>query len=72
MIIKVKIKPGSNEESLEKISNTEYKAKIKALPEKNQANIRLIKLLAKEFNAATKSIKIKNLSSKNKIIEIKQ
>ena len=72
MIIHVKTKPNAKKESLQKISEKEYSAEIKEIPEKNKANIRLINILAKEFKVSPKQIKIKNPRSRDKIIEIDQ
>ena len=70
MIINVKTIPNSSISKIEKISEKNYKARIKSPPKNNKANIELINLLAKEFNISVKLIKIKNPASKNKIIEI--
>lgn len=70
MIIRVTVKPSSNKNILEKISDGEYKAEVKAVPERNKANNSLINLLAKEFNTPVNKIRIKNLTSRKKIIEI--
>jgi len=70
MIIKIKVKPNSRENKLEKINDNEYHADITEKAEDNKANIELIKLLSKYFNISHKNIKIKNPSSRNKIIEI--
>lgn len=71
MIIKVKVKPNSKEERLEKISEKEYSIFVKEPAEDNKANIRVINLLSKEFDTSYKNIKIKNPTSRNKVIEIK-
>ncbi len=70
MIIKVKTKPNSDKELLEKLSETEYKAELKEPAEDNKANIRLINLLSKEFLVSHKQIKIKNPRSRIKLVEI--
>ena len=70
MIIRVKTKPNSKEEKIEKISEREYAVSVKEPAENNKANIRLINLLSKELNASHKDIKIKNPASRNKIIEV--
>ena len=66
MIINVKTIPSSNVSKIEKISEKEYKARIKSPPKNNKANMELINLLAKEFKISVKLIKIKNPASKNK------
>ncbi|MBU0760553.1 MAG: DUF167 domain-containing protein [Nanoarchaeota archaeon] len=72
MILKIKVKPNSSRDSLEKISPTEYKAELKAPPQNNKANLALIKLLAKEFSVPQSKIKIKNPSSRKKVVEIQK
>jgi len=72
MIINVKVKPNSNEDKIEKISEKEYIIHVKEPAEDNKANIRLINLLSKGLNAPHKNIKIKNPKSRNKIVEIKE
>lgn len=70
MIIKVKVKPNSNKNEIIKIDENNYKAQITEPAEDNKANIKLINLLSKEFNVSFKNIKIKNPTSRNKIVEI--
>lgn len=69
-MLNIKIKPSSNRESIEKISDREYKIELKEPPENNKANIRLINLLAKEFKVPARNIRIKNPKSRNKIVEL--
>ena len=71
MKISIKAKPNSRESKIEKISKKEFTAHLKAPAKDNKANIELIKLLAKHFKTSSKSKKIKNPTSKNKIVEIK-
>lgn len=68
MIIKIKIKPQSKEERIDKISESEYFACLKERAEKGKANIALLKLLRKEFGKNAKIVKGK--SSRNKIVEV--
>lgn len=70
MKIKVSVKPNSGSSVLEKISDLEYRANLKAVPEKGKANLELIKLLAKEFKVSAKNIEIKTTKSRKKIVEI--
>lgn len=69
MIIKVNVKPNSRENKIEKIGE-EYKVFLKAPARDGKANVALIKLLAKEFEVGWKYIKIKNPTSKRKIVEV--
>lgn len=70
MKIRVAVKPGAPFSRLEKMSDTEFKAYLKALPEKGKANEELIKLLAKELKVPAQSIRIKTKTSRNKVVEI--
>ena len=72
MIIKVKVKPNSREEKVEKLSEGEYVISVKEPAEDNKANIRVINLLSKELGVSYKNIKIKNPTSRDKVIEVKQ
>ena len=70
MIINISVKPNSNENKLIKIDDRNYIAYISEPAEKNKANVQLIRILCKEFNVSHKNIKIKNPSSRKKIVEI--
>jgi uncharacterized protein (TIGR00251 family) len=67
MIIHVKVKPNSLEQSVEKIDE-DYFVKLKSSPEDGKANLELIKFLSKYFGS---EVKIKSgFSSRRKIVEI--
>mgnify|MGYP001583563086 CR=1 FL=1 len=67
MIIKIKVKPNSGKQSIEKKGES-YLVNVKSPAENNRANIEMIKLFGNYFK---KSVRIKlGLTSKNKIIEI--
>ncbi len=69
MNFKIKIKPGSGKQEIEKISKDEYRVCVKSRAEDNKANLELVKFLKKYFS---KDIKIiKGLKSRNKIVEVK-
>lgn len=70
MILHITVKPNSSKDSLEQISSKEYKASIKAPAENNKANIKLTNLLSKHFKIPASKIKIKNPTSRKKIIHI--
>lgn len=70
MIIKVKVKPNSRHQKIEKISEQEYKISLKERVEDNKANIELLKLLKRYFNKEVRIIK--GLKNRNKIIQIGQ
>lgn len=72
MKILVHAKPSSKRESIEKISENEFKIEVKEPPDKDKANSRIIKILSKEFKVSASRIKIKNPSSRKKIVEISE
>jgi len=68
MIIKVKVKTNSNEQEIIKQDDF-YLVKLKSLPVKGKANLELLRIIRKYFNA--KEVKIKSgFTNKNKLIEI--
>ncbi len=72
MIVKVSVRPNSAEEKVERVADREYKISIREPARDNKANIRVINLLSREFNTSYKNIKIKNPTSREKIVEIRE
>lgn len=71
MRIYVKVSPRSSKNEIEEIGKNEYKIKITAPPVNGEANLMLIKILAKYFNVSKSAINIiGGKSSKIKIIDI--
>lgn len=70
MFIKIKVKPSSGKQEIEKISESQYLVHLKSPAEDNKANVELVKLLQKYFHADAIKIKL-GLTSKNKLIEVK-
>lgn len=70
MIIKVKIKPGAREENILQINENEFVVSVKERAVNGKANDKLLKILAKKFGWGIKEIKIKNPTSRKKLIEI--
>ena len=69
-LLKVKVKPGAKENSVEKWDNKAQalEIKLKAAPEKGKANIELLKFLKKELGIKAR---IKSgMTSREKILEI--
>jgi len=67
MIIKVKVKPNSSEQSIEKIGG-DYLVKLKSSPEDGKANLELIKFLSKYFGS---EVRIKSgFTSRHKVVEV--
>jgi len=72
MIINVKVKLGSPEQKVSKISENKFLIRLKSKPENNKANIDMIKLLSKYFKIPYIKIKIKSgFTSSNKTVEIR-
>jgi uncharacterized protein len=70
MIIRVHVKPNSKDNKIEKISGEEYNINLKEPAEDNRANKEMVNILAKHFNVNFRKIKIKNPTSRDKIVEI--
>ncbi|RMD65977.1 DUF167 domain-containing protein [Candidatus Pacearchaeota archaeon] len=68
--IKVKVKPNSREDKLEKISEASYLAWVKAPAREGKANLAVQRLLAKEFKVSPLDVNIKTPSSREKVVEI--
>ncbi len=77
MLIKIKVKPNSSEQSVERISSELFSEKgyeglylvrLKSSAEEGKANLELIKVLSKYFG---REVKIKRgFTSRNKVVEI--
>ncbi len=68
MILTIKVRPGSRESRFDAENKLAY---LKSSPEKNKANIELIKLMAKQFHVSSSKIRIlQGQTSRNKKIEI--
>lgn len=70
MIIKVKVIPNSSINRIEISEDGNYKVKVKSVPLKGKANAEVISLLAKHFNVSENNVKIKNPTSRLKLVEI--
>ena len=70
--LRIKVHPNSAKTEVKDILEDEtVKINVSAVPEKNKANIQLIKFLAKEFNVEKSSIKIlSGVSERIKLIKI--
>lgn len=72
MRISVKAKPGSREESVEKIDDANYIVSVKEPPVEGRANLAIIKALAAYFRVdALRVIIVSGHRAKNKQIEIR-
>ena len=73
MKIFVKVKPNSKEESIKKLSDTNFEICVKEPPVKGKANAAIIKVLAKRFGVPLSSVNIIiGHTSRQKIVEIKR
>lgn len=71
MKIIVKAKPGSQEDKIEKINETNYIVSVKALPIGGKANAAIIKLLADYFDVSPSLVQIiSGYMARTKVIEI--
>ncbi len=71
MIIKVKVKPNSFDDKIEKVEENEYVIYVTEPARNGRANIAVVRILARELGVDFRNIKIKNPSSRKKIVEIK-
>lgn len=68
---RIKVKPNSHIDKIEKVSDLEYRVHITAPPVDGKANAYLIKYLADFFAISKSSIKLqKGLSSQYKTVEL--
>ncbi len=70
MKIRVKVIPHSVREEVIRISENKLVVRLLERAEKGNANARLRKILAKEFNVGAKDVIIKNLMSREKVVEL--
>jgi uncharacterized protein (TIGR00251 family) len=66
IIITVTVRPNAATSGLVQISPAEYKASVKALPEKGKANKAVIELLADHFGVARSAVTILHGQNKKK------
>lgn len=69
MLISIKVKPNSKEFKIEKIDESNWIVHVRSEPEKNKANIEIIKEISKIYGNCKI---VKGLKSKKKVIEIIQ
>ncbi len=69
MKILIKAKPDSDENKVEKISDTQYEVSVKDPPVQGRANRAIIKLLSEYFHTSNVRI-ISGHISRNKIVEV--
>jgi uncharacterized protein (TIGR00251 family) len=71
-IITVQVQPKARQQQLIQLSATEFKARLKAAPERGQANAELLALLADHFGLPPSRLTIiQGKTARTKLIEIK-
>jgi uncharacterized protein YggU (UPF0235/DUF167 family) len=71
MLIHVRVKTNCSETKIENFGDRRYLVYLKSRPENNEANIELIRAMAKLIGVPSTKVKITSgLSSKDKILEI--
>lgn len=71
MKIVVHIRPGAREVKVEEVASGEYKAWVRAIPERGKANEELIELLAEHFHVAKSAVRIVlGKTAREKLVEI--
>ena len=71
MYIKVKVQAGAKKEDIKKRSKESYLISVRQKAERNQANKRVIEIIASLFNVSAKSVRIINgHQSPSKLISI--
>jgi uncharacterized protein (TIGR00251 family) len=68
MRIKVKVRPSSGRQEIEKVSDEEYKVWLKGRAEDGKANLELLKMLKKYFGKDVRIVS--GFTSRNKVVEI--
>ncbi len=72
MLIHVKVNTGAKKELFEELSDTRFEASVREKPERNEANARVLELVARRFGVSSGSIKIiTGHHSPSKILEVK-
>jgi uncharacterized protein (TIGR00251 family) len=71
MRISVKVQPGAKHESIDKISEVEFRVKLKARAVEGKANEQLIEVLAQYFKIPQSAVQIlRGAKSRKKILDI--
>lgn len=72
MFLTLRVRPHAKQESIERVSETEYCINVKEPPEQGRANARVRSLLAKALGVAAKDVIVKNPRSRVKRVEIRR
>jgi len=71
MTISIKVKTKQQKSKVEKLEDSSYLVSVKALPDKNKANVEIVNLLSEYFNVTKSQIEIKSgKTSSRKIVSI--
>jgi len=72
MKISVKLKPNAKENRIEKIDRDQFSIRVKARPQKNEANQAAIEILAEYFGVSKSGVKLlRGHTTRQKLFEIK-
>ena len=71
MTISIKVKTKQQKSKVERLEDGTYLVSVKALPDKNKANVEIVNLLSEYFNVTKSQIEIKSgKTSSRKIVSI--
>lgn len=71
MLLKVRVTPASREAGLTEAAAGEYKAKVRARPEKGAANKELVALVAAKFGVPKSGVRVvRGALSRDKVVEV--
>ena len=71
MTISIKVKTKQQKSKVERLEDGTYLVSVKALPDRNKANVEIISLLSEYFNVTKSQIEIKSgKTSSRKIVSI--
>jgi len=71
MTISIKVKTKQQKSKVERLEDSSYLVSVKALPDRNKANVEVISLLSEYFNVTKSQIEIKSgKTSSRKIVSI--
>ena len=71
MVVRVRVKPNSRRQALERQPDGSYVARLNAPPVEGRANEELIALVAREFGIPKSQVRIRTgLASRTKLVEV--
>jgi len=71
MLLKVKVIPHARIAQLEQVAELSYRARVRAPPEKGEANRELIELIAEHFKVPKRAVRVvRGHTSREKLVEL--